>query len=77
VALRLIWPADCEECSAEPEALVLWGAFALSLLVLVATVLVSLLRVWRWLRASRGGDALPHTGDVGQTRAPVGYGASV
>ncbi len=57
VALRLIWPADCEECSAEPEAFVVWGAFALWLLVLVTTVVVSLLLVWRWLSASRGGDA--------------------
>ena len=40
VALRLTWPADCEECSAIPEAFVLQGALALWLLVLVATVVV-------------------------------------
>lgn len=55
VALRLVWPADCEECSAMPEASVMLGAFALWLLVLVATVVVGVVLAWRWLsRFGRG-----------------------
>jgi len=57
VALRLTWPADCEECSAMPEASVLLGAIALWLLVFLATVVVALVLAWRWLRASVGADA--------------------
>lgn len=55
VALRLTWPADCEECSAMPEALLLQGALGLWLLVLVATVGVGALLAWRWLTGSKRG----------------------
>lgn len=55
VALRLILPADCEECSAMPEALVWQGALVLWLLVLVATVVVGLVLAWRWLSGPRRG----------------------
>lgn len=55
VALRLTWPADCEECSAMPEASLLQGALGLWLLVLVATVGVGALLVWRWLTGSKRG----------------------
>lgn len=52
VALRLAWPADCGECSAEPAVSVMLGALALWLLVLVATVIVGIVLAWRWLGGS-------------------------
>jgi hypothetical protein len=52
VALRVTLPADCEECSAEPEAWVLFGAIGLWLMVLAMTVVVALVLAWRWLRSA-------------------------
>ena len=51
VALRVILPADCSECSAEPEVWLLFGAVGLWVLMLATTVVVALVLAWRWLRS--------------------------
>lgn len=50
VALRVTLPTDCSECSAEPEAWLLFGALGLWVLMLAVTVVVALVLAWRWLK---------------------------